>query len=54
MIWKEYAETGLMRTDRAWQQRNAGVSMTPPEPAFPLLDAEEEVFRWRREQFRHL
>jgi hypothetical protein len=32
----------------------ASASITPPEPALPLLDAEDEVFRWRREQFRHL
>jgi hypothetical protein len=29
-------------------------SITPPEPALSLVDADDEVFRWRREQFRHL
>jgi hypothetical protein len=29
-------------------------SITPPEPALPLLDSDDEVFLWRREQLRQL
>jgi alpha-tubulin suppressor-like RCC1 family protein len=32
----------------------ASAALTPPEPRLEPFGAEDEVFRWRREQFRQL